>query len=110
MLPFLATLALYPGSYKDKKLVFLSSMFPRLKKIKIIDVEELERVEVQMNMLPDLKELEILSYYTGRFYDLDMGNEKKRSQKTRVMVDLKKENNDVHEENDDMYEWWMIFA
>ncbi|CAD6268757.1 unnamed protein product [Miscanthus lutarioriparius] len=108
-LPFLATLALYPGSYKDKKLVFASSKFPRLKKIKMIDVEVLEIVEVEVSMVPELKELEIHSPFTGCYHDIDLGNDKKRSQKTRIVVDLKKENNYVHEENDDMSEWWMIF-
>jgi len=109
-LPFLATIALYPGSYKDKKLVFASSKFPRLKKIKMIDVEVLEIVEVEVSMVPELKELEIHSPFTGCYHDIDLGNDKKRSQKTRIVVDLKKENNYVHEENDDMSEWWMIFA
>ncbi|CAD6268733.1 unnamed protein product [Miscanthus lutarioriparius] len=101
-LPFLAILALYPGSYKDKKLVFASSKFPRLKKIKMIDVEVLEIVEVEVSMVPELKELEIHSPFTGCYHDIDLGNDKKRSQKTRIVVDLKKENNDVHEENDDV--------
>ncbi|CAD6270728.1 unnamed protein product [Miscanthus lutarioriparius] len=83
-LPFLATLALYPGSYKDKKLVFASSKFPRLKKIKMIDVEVLEIVEVEVSMVPELKELEIHSPFTGCYHNIDLGNDKKRSQKTRI--------------------------
>jgi hypothetical protein len=109
-LPFLATLALYPGSYKDKKLVFSSSKFPRLKKIKMIDVEVLEKVEVEVSMVPELKELEIHSHFTGCYHHIDLGTDKKRSQKTRIMVALKKENNAVDEENDDMTGWWMIFS
>jgi len=82
-LPFLATIALYPGSYKDKKLVFASSKFPRLKKIKMIDVEVLEIVEVEVSMVPELKELEIHSPFTGCYHDIDLGNGKKRSQKNK---------------------------
>jgi hypothetical protein len=108
-LPFLATLALYPGSYKDKELVFASSKFPRLKKIKMIDVEVLERVKVEVRMVPELKELEIHSHFTGCYLDYDLANGKNRSQKTRIVFDLKKENA-VHEENPDITGWWTIFS
>jgi hypothetical protein len=108
-LPFLATLALYPGSYKDKELVFASSKFPRLKKIKMIDVEVLERVKVEVRMVPELKELEIHSHFTGCYLDYDLANGKSRSQKTRIVFDLKKENA-VHEENPDITGWWTIFS
>ncbi|CAL5017423.1 unnamed protein product [Urochloa decumbens] len=84
-LPFLATLAMYPGSYKDKKLVFSSSRFQRLKKIKVIDEEILERVEVDVSVLPNLKELEVHSH------DIDVYNVKKHSEKTRIIVDVRKE-------------------
>ncbi|CAN6358011.1 unnamed protein product [Urochloa humidicola] len=108
-LPFLATLALYPGSYKDKKLVFSSSRLQHLKKIKVIDVEMLERVEVDVTVLPELKELEIHSHDTGCHHDIDIDNVKKRSKKTRIIVDVRKDNV-IYEENDDMSEWWMIFS
>ncbi|OEL30424.1 putative disease resistance RPP13-like protein 2 [Dichanthelium oligosanthes] len=106
-LPFLATLALYSGSYKDKKLVLSSSRFQRLRKIKIIDVEDLDRVEIHVSMVPELKELEIHSHYTGCHHDIDVVNGKKRA--TRILVDLKKENA-VYEESADLTEWWMIFS
>ncbi|CAL5027942.1 unnamed protein product [Urochloa decumbens] len=103
-LPFLATLAMYPGSYKDKKLVFSSSRFQRLKKIKVIDEEILERVEVDVSVLPNLKELEVHSH------DIDVYNVNKHSEKTRIIVDVRKDNV-FYEENDDiMSDWWMIFS
>ncbi|CAL4893050.1 unnamed protein product [Urochloa decumbens] len=108
-LPFLGTLALYPGSYKDKKLVFSSSRFQRLKKIKVIDVEMLERVEVDVTVLPELKELEIHSHNTGCHHDIDVDNVKRCSKKARIVVDVRKENV-VYEENDNMSQWWMLFS
>ena len=108
-LPFLTTLALYPGSYKDKKLLFSSSRFQRLKKIKVIDVEILERVEFELSVLPELQELEIHSHYTSCHHDIDVSNGKKHAKKTRIVVDLKKENA-LYEENADVSEWWMIFS
>jgi hypothetical protein len=76
----------------------------------MIDVEVLEKVEVEVSMVPELKELEIHSHFTGCYHHIDLGTDKKRSQKTRIMVDLKKENSAVDEENDDMTGWWMIFS
>jgi Leucine-rich repeat (LRR) protein len=110
-LPSLTTLALYPGSYRDKKLVFASAKFPRLKRIKTVDVEVLESVEVEVSKVPELKELEIHSYFTGGYHHIDLGSERrKRSRKTRIVVDLKKVNGAVHEENADTSGWWMIFS
>nr|XP_034584831.1 putative disease resistance RPP13-like protein 2 isoform X2 [Setaria viridis] len=86
----LATLVLYPGSYKDKELVFSSLRFPRLRKIKIIDVQVLEKVKIEVSVLPKLKELEIHSHHTGHYYEIDMGDDE-HGQIMRIMVDLKKE-------------------
>ncbi|XP_062203562.1 putative disease resistance RPP13-like protein 2 [Phragmites australis] len=79
-LPSLATLVLYPGSYKDRKLAFSSFRFQRLRNIKIIDVEILERVEIEVRLHPMLKVLEIHPHYPH--YEI-VG-------KDDIVVDLKK--------------------
>ena len=60
-------------------------------------------------MLPELQELEIHSHYTSCHHDIDVSNGKKHAKKTRIVVDLKKENA-LYEENADGSEWWMIFS
>ncbi|KAL6643446.1 hypothetical protein ACP70R_018212 [Stipagrostis hirtigluma subsp. patula] len=87
----LATLVLHPGSYKDEKLVFSSSRYLRLRTIKIIDVKTLERVEIEMSVLPKLKKLEIHSHYTNQHHEIELGNDE-HAQETSIVVDLKKEN------------------
>ena len=57
-------------------------------------------------MLPALQELEIHSHYTGHHHEIDVGNDK-HIQKTRILVDIKKENNAIIEENGAIIGWWM---
>jgi gamma-glutamylcyclotransferase (GGCT)/AIG2-like uncharacterized protein YtfP len=95
-------------SYREKKLAFSSIRFPRLKKVKI-NVQQLERVEIEVSMLPALQELEIYSHYTDKHHEHEVGNDK-HVQKMRIVVDLKKENNAIIEENAATTGWWMDFC
>ncbi|KAL5196517.1 hypothetical protein ABZP36_000029 [Zizania latifolia] len=73
-LPSLAILTLCPGSYMEKKLVFISAKFRCLSKLKV-DVKELEKVEINLNMLPKLQKCEIISHHTHQSHELVMSNE-----------------------------------
>ncbi|KAL6854372.1 hypothetical protein ACP4OV_019275 [Aristida adscensionis] len=86
-LPSLSTLVLHPCSYNGKSLAFSSSRFPRLSNIKIIDVETLETVEIDVSMLRKLKKLEIHSHKINHHHEIEVDENI-----TNIMVDLKKEN------------------
>ncbi|XP_062189611.1 putative disease resistance RPP13-like protein 2 [Phragmites australis] len=60
-LPFLASLTLDVGSYKDGQLVFSPGGFHSLKRL-TIDLIELKKVKIHESSLPRLVDLDILSY------------------------------------------------
>uniref|UniRef100_A0A0D9WZ63 AAA+ ATPase domain-containing protein n=1 Tax=Leersia perrieri TaxID=77586 RepID=A0A0D9WZ63_9ORYZ len=89
-LPCLATLALGHGSYMEKTLVFSSAKFQCLKKLKV-DVKELEKVQINLGMLPKLKEWEIHSGHTHQPYEHEVST-KECGQKMIFNLDLLVEN------------------
>uniref|UniRef100_A0A0E0KEC8 AAA+ ATPase domain-containing protein n=1 Tax=Oryza punctata TaxID=4537 RepID=A0A0E0KEC8_ORYPU len=62
-LPSLETLAMYSGSYKDEHLLFSSTGFVSLKKIKLDVPTTLKTIEIEQGALHILKEFDILSQH-----------------------------------------------
>jgi len=58
-LPFLASLTLDGGSYKDEQLVFSAGGFHSLRRL-TVDLEELKKLEIHESALPKLADLDIL--------------------------------------------------
>ncbi|XP_044970671.1 disease resistance protein PIK6-NP-like [Hordeum vulgare subsp. vulgare] len=86
-LPFLASLALYPNSYRGDCIAISPGGFRCLKKL-MVDVEKLKRFEAK-NALPKLEELDIHSQY-GEYCCLFKENV---DQKKTIVADLLKKDN-----------------